>query len=99
MSYLRKFVLDKLKIDRSFVAALDAPIVDKSAVAIVQAILELGRALGMQTTAEGVETQSGLDRLRGMGCALAQGFFVAKPMPIDLTHAFIDAHAKLTLQS
>ena len=99
MSYLRKFVLDKLKIDRSFVAALDAPIVDKSAVAIVQAILELGRALGMQTTAEGVETQSGLDRLRGMGYALAQGFFVAKPMPIDLTHAFIDAHAKLTLQS
>ena len=92
MSYLRKFALDKLKIDRSFVAALDAPPVDKSAVAIVQAILQLAQALGMQTTAEGVETQSGLDQLRRMGCAQAQGFFVAKPMRIDHTHDFIAAH-------
>ncbi len=92
MSYLRKFALDKLKIDRSFVAALDAPLVDKSAVAIVQAILQLAQALGMQTTAEGVETQSGLDRLRGMGCAQAQGFFVAKPMRIEQTQAFIQTH-------
>ncbi len=91
MSYLRKFALDKLKIDRSFVAALDAPVVDAGAQAIMRAILQLARALGMKTTAEGVESQTGLDRLRDMSCAQAQGFFVAKPMDIQHTHAFIHA--------
>jgi diguanylate cyclase (GGDEF)-like protein len=89
MSYLRKFALDKLKIDRSFVAALDAPVVDASALAIVHAILQLAQALGMKTTAEGVESQTGLDRLRDMGCVQAQGFVVAKPMGIQHTQAFI----------
>ena len=91
MSYLRKFALDKLKIDRSFVAALDAPVVDAGAQAIMRAILQLAQALGMKTTAEGVESQAGLDRLRDMSCAQAQGFFVAKPMDIQHTHAFIHA--------
>ena len=99
MSYLRKFALDKLKIDRSFVAALDAPVVDASAQAIMRAILQLAQALGMKTTAEGVESQTGLDRLRDMGCAQAQGYFVAKPMGIEQTLAFIQAQATTALQS
>ena len=91
MSYLRKFTLDKLKIDRSFVAALDVCDVDAGAQAIMRAILQLAQALGMKTTAEGVESQTGLNRLRDLGCAQAQGFFVAKPMGLEQTQAFIQA--------
>lgn len=89
MSYLRKFALDKLKIDRSFIAALDSDKVDASALAIVQAIIHLAQALHMETTAEGVETQVGLDTLKRMGCAQAQGFLVARPMGVEQTQAFI----------
>ena len=92
LSYLRKFALDKLKIDRSFVAALEVPTADASALAIVQAILQLAQALGMQTTAEGVETKNGFDRLSAMGCTQAQGYFVAKPMDIQATRAFIESN-------
>ena len=99
MSYLRKFALDKLKIDRSFVAALDAPAADASALAIMQAILQLANALSMKSTAEGVESQAGLDRLRGMGCAQAQGYFVAKPMGTDGTQAFIQARQSIGVQA
>ncbi len=91
MSYLRKFALDKLKIDRSFIAALDADVVDTSALAIVQAIIQLAQALHMETTAEGVETQVGLDTLKRVGCAQAQGFLVARPMGIEQTRAFIES--------
>ncbi len=99
MSYLRKFALDKLKIDRSFVAALNVPVADASAMAIVQAILQLAQALGMKTTAEGVESQSGLDRLRDIGCAQAQGYFVAQPMNIEHTWTFIQARLATNTQA
>lgn len=99
MSYLRKFALDKLKIDRSFVGALDAPAADASALAIVQAILQLANALSMKCTAEGVESQTGLDRLRGMGCAQAQGYSVAKPMGIEGTQTFIQARQSMGAQA
>jgi diguanylate cyclase (GGDEF)-like protein/PAS domain S-box-containing protein len=89
MSYLRKFALDKLKIDRSFIAALDSDVVDASALAIVRAIIQLAQALHMETTAEGVETRAGLDTLKRIGCAQAQGFWVARPMGIEQTRAFI----------
>ena len=98
LSYLRKFSLDKLKIDRSFVAALDAPAVDDGAIAIMRAILQLAQALGMKTTAEGVESETGLNRLRDMGCTQAQGYFVAKPMDILQTPAFIQARQAVDAQ-
>jgi diguanylate cyclase (GGDEF)-like protein len=91
LAYLRSFPLDKLKIDRSFVAILDGPATDASALAIVRAIVRLAQALQLDTTAEGVETPDQHDTLKRIGCGLAQGNLIAKPMCIDDTLAFIAA--------
>ncbi|MDX8528253.1 EAL domain-containing protein [Mesorhizobium sp. MSK_1335] len=78
LSYLRSFPFDKIKIDQSFVK--DAEDVDSS-VAIIRAVTSLGSSLGMQTTAEGVETAEQLDRVRREGCTEAQGFLLSRPLP------------------
>jgi diguanylate cyclase (GGDEF)-like protein/PAS domain S-box-containing protein len=76
LSYLQKFPLDKLKIDRSFIASL----YDDNC-AIVRAIVGLGRSLGMETCAEGVETEEQVSLLRREGCHQAQGFKFGRAMP------------------
>jgi diguanylate cyclase (GGDEF)-like protein/PAS domain S-box-containing protein len=77
LSYLRQFPFDILKIDKSFVAT----ITDADAIpAIVRGLLELGRTLGLETVAEGVEDIVQRDALRAHGCDLAQGFLFARPM-------------------
>jgi len=68
---LRALPIDKLKIDRSFVATLTA---DRENATIVGALVGLGRALGLQVTAEGVEDEATADALKAMGCEFAQGF-------------------------
>ncbi|TPI10431.1 EAL domain-containing protein [Mesorhizobium sp. B4-1-3] len=78
LSYLRSFPFDKIKIDQSFIK--DAGGVDSS-VAIIRAVTSLGSSLGMQTTAEGVETAEQLDRVRREGCTEAQGFLLSRPLP------------------
>jgi len=78
LSYLQSFPFDKLKIDRSFIQNL---LVRPGAVAVVRAITDLAGALGMETTAEGVEEDSQLAELRNQGCSSVQGFLFAKPMP------------------
>jgi diguanylate cyclase (GGDEF)-like protein/PAS domain S-box-containing protein len=76
--YLRRYPLDMLKIDRSFVAGL----VDNPADAtIVDAVVRLGHSFGLQTVAEGVETADQLRLLRGLGCDMGQGHFWARPLP------------------
>jgi diguanylate cyclase (GGDEF)-like protein len=82
LSYLRSLPLDKLKIDRSFVSRLDDDLQAESVkmVAIVQAIVDLARALSLETTAEGVETEAQRDVLRAMGCHHVQGWLTGKPM-------------------
>jgi len=76
LSHLRKFPIDTIKIDRSFVREFGlAP----DATAIIAAVLNLARALGMTTTAEGVETPEQLARLTAFGCDRAQGFHLGKP--------------------
>jgi diguanylate cyclase (GGDEF)-like protein len=77
LSYLRSFPFDKLKIDRSFVANLAD---DAGSAAIVQAILTMAEALAMETTAEGVEDETQLQRLRGQGCGHIQGFLFSRPV-------------------
>ena len=78
LSYLRSFPFHKIKIDQSFVRDL----VDrKDSMAIVRAILGLGRSLDMVTTAEGVETQEQLARLREEGCNEVQGYLFSQPRP------------------
>lgn len=79
MSYLREFPVDFLKIDRTFVGELDSH--SREAGAIVEAILALGRALGLRTVGEGVQTQAQAERLTEMGCDMAQGYLLGEPMP------------------
>ena len=76
LSYLRNFPFDVIKVDRSFVRDLAT---SESSRPIVQAILALGRALGLSVTAEGVETQEQLDLLLDDGCGEVQGFLLAMP--------------------
>jgi diguanylate cyclase (GGDEF)-like protein len=77
LSYLRSFPFDKIKIDRSFVADMESR---ADAAAIVRAVASLGTSLGMTTTAEGIETQGQLDRLRAEGCTQVQGYLLSRPV-------------------
>ncbi len=78
LSYLRRFPFDKLKIDASFVQGLGD---GGEADAIVRAIVGLGRSLGLRVTAEGVETDDQLRRLRAHECDEVQGFLLGRPAP------------------
>jgi len=86
LAYLKRYPIDKLKIDRSFVA--DTP-ENTDDVAIVTAIAQMGRSLQLQTVAEGVETQAQIDLLAGLGCDLIQGFAVAMPMGEESTRRWL----------
>jgi len=88
LSYLQSFPFDKLKIDRSFIQNL---LTRQGASAIVRAITELAQALGIETTAEGVEETEQLMELRSHGCSSVQGFLFAEPMSVgDLDQLFKD---------
>jgi EAL domain-containing protein (putative c-di-GMP-specific phosphodiesterase class I) len=78
LSYLRRFPIDKIKIDRSFVKDIGA---DKSAGGIVSAIIAVARELGLRVVAEGVETLEQLDYLRRQRCDSAQGYLFSRPVP------------------
>jgi diguanylate cyclase (GGDEF)-like protein/PAS domain S-box-containing protein len=80
LSYLRRFPLDVLKIDRSFVAGLGS---DDEDTAIVAAILGMARTLGLTVVAEGVETRAQLTQLLELQCHRAQGFLFAPPVPAE----------------
>jgi len=86
LSYLRRFPLDVLKIDRSFVADLDE---DKDDRAITATIIGIGRTLNLTVVAEGVETQSQLNFLASHGCHQYQGFYASPALSADLFEAFI----------
>jgi len=80
LSFLKRLPLDELKIDRSFVR--DA-LTDASGGAIVQAIISLGRAMGMPVVAEGVETEEQREFLAGLGCHAFQGYLFSRPLPVE----------------
>ncbi|MBV9527213.1 EAL domain-containing protein [Sphingomonas sp.] len=95
LSYLLSFPFDKLKIDRSFIHNL---LTREGASAIVGAITELAQALGIETTAEGVEETAQLLELRSHGCSSVQGYLFAEPMSLaDVQQLFHDD--KLAMQS
>jgi diguanylate cyclase (GGDEF)-like protein/PAS domain S-box-containing protein len=77
LSYLKRFDIDKLKIDRSFIT--DIPH-DANDMAIAEAVIAMGRSLKLRVVAEGVETEGQLDFLRGKGCHSIQGFFFSPPV-------------------
>jgi EAL domain-containing protein (putative c-di-GMP-specific phosphodiesterase class I) len=80
LSYLQRFPIDSLKIDRSFVAGIDG---DAEQSALARAIVRLAQTLQLHAVAEGVETESQLERLRELGCRYAQGFFLALPQDAE----------------
>ena len=80
LSYLERFAFDKLKVDRSFIHELAS---SESKRAIVRAVLDLGRGLGMETCAEGVETEEQRELLAREGCAVVQGFLFGRPQLPD----------------
>ncbi|WP_242417452.1 putative bifunctional diguanylate cyclase/phosphodiesterase [Sphingomonas panni] len=88
LAYLQKLPIDKLKIDRSFITGMLA---DRDKVAIVRAILSLAQALGLRTTAEGIETQELEHTLVALGCAFGQGYFYSRPIDADAAYALLVA--------
>jgi diguanylate cyclase (GGDEF)-like protein len=78
LAYLRKFAIDKIKIDQSFVRDLEN---NPDSSAIVRAIIDMAQNLALKTIAEGVEDSATLDILGEFGCDVAQGYHLARPMP------------------
>ena len=86
LAYLKRFDIDKLKIDKVFVKDLCQNVNDQS---IVRAIIQMAHALNLHTIAEGVEDQATLDYLQQLGCDEIQGYLIARPMPAEQVAAFI----------
>lgn len=88
LSYLKRFEVDKLKIDQTFVRDLAANSEDA---AIVRAIIQMAHSLGLKTIAEGVETQQVRDLLGSFGCDELQGFWCGRPIPAEAFMAFLQS--------
>jgi EAL domain-containing protein (putative c-di-GMP-specific phosphodiesterase class I) len=88
LAYLKRFHVDRLKIDQSFIRHLTT---DTNDYAIVQAIVQLARSLGLRTVAEGVEDKATLRSLRTLRCDDAQGYYFAKPMTAPETESLLFA--------
>ncbi|MBL8333165.1 MAG: EAL domain-containing protein [Rubrivivax sp.] len=89
LGHLKDLPIDRLKIDRSFVADLPA---DRGSAAIAGAIIQMARSMGMQTVAEGVETEAQRDWMAAQGCDDLQGWLLARPMPAEALRDWL-AHA------
>ena len=85
LAYLQRLPIDVLKIDKSFVTGMMR---DSDSIAIVRAVLSLADALGMRTTAEGIETVELATTLAALGCSSGQGYFFAKPLEPDAALAY-----------
>jgi diguanylate cyclase (GGDEF)-like protein len=94
MSYLRRFPIDKLKIDRSFIRDLTT---NPDAAAIVTAIISLAHSLRLKVVAEGVETQEQLEQLRTLGCDQFQGYFRTPAVPAGQIAQFLQPASEAAL--
>ena len=86
LAYLRQFPVDALKIDRTFITGLEH---SSEAHALTHTLIQLGKALGLQTLAEGVEQHSQVRELQREGCDMAQGFLFARPLAPDVVESFL----------
>jgi diguanylate cyclase (GGDEF)-like protein len=94
LAYLQRLPIDVLKIDQSFVSGM---MVDPDSVAIVRAVLSLAEALGMSTTAEGIETVELATTLATLGCASGQGFYFARPLEAEAALEYWRSRRRLTV--
>ena len=90
LSYLKRFEVDKLKIDQSFVRDL---LTDPDDAAIVRAIVQMAAGLGLRTLAEGVESAAVAERIAQFGCDEAQGYHYARPMTAPAFKEFLQRYA------
>jgi EAL domain-containing protein (putative c-di-GMP-specific phosphodiesterase class I) len=80
LNYLRRFPVDSLKIDRSFIRDVTT---DQSGASVVTSVIDIAHNLGLTAVAEGVETREQLDFLTGCGCDMFQGYLFSKPLPAE----------------
>jgi EAL domain-containing protein (putative c-di-GMP-specific phosphodiesterase class I) len=96
LTYLKQIRADELKIDKSFILAITEG--HKDAL-LVRSTIDLAHSLGMKVTAEGIETDTAMALLTGMGCDMGQGYFIARPMPLRDVLLFlktdVEASAKI----
>jgi len=89
LAYLKKLPVDEIKIDKSFVMNMQSKADD---VAIVHLIIKLGHILGLKVVAEGLEDQDSLDQLVSLGCDMAQGYYISRPVPAaEISRRFPDS--------
>lgn len=91
LSYLHRLTIDRVKIDRQFVAGLDR---DGHCVPLILAVVGIARSIGADVVAEGVETEAAAAALAGMGCFSAQGWLFARAMPADDVVDYVKAEAR-----
>lgn len=92
--HVSELKFNKLKIDKSYVTTLKQ---GSERAKLVDAIIQLGTSLSLQTTAEGIETDTNLNWLSDQGCNFGQGYFFGHPMPKDATDFFLDAKQAIKL--
>jgi diguanylate cyclase (GGDEF)-like protein len=93
LSYLRSFPFDSIKIDRLFISEMATR---EDCTAIVRAIVDLAKRLGITTTAEGVETDEQLRLVSDLGCTAVQGYLIGRPQPIRKVIEYVEATSKKT---
>ena len=86
LSYLSRLPVANLKIDKSFVMNMAT---NENDAVIVRSTIDLGRNLGLRVIAEGVETEQALTQLADLGCDLAQGYLLSRPIPADQLSAWL----------
>ncbi|EHR59376.1 bifunctional diguanylate cyclase/phosphodiesterase [Saccharomonospora cyanea] len=94
LAYLRQLPVDQVKIDKSFVFGMGTDLGD---LAVVRSIVELGHSLGLTVVAEGVEEDLARDQLEAMGCDVAQGYLISRPLSEDRLEAWLQARTARSL--
>ncbi|MFT4766629.1 MAG: diguanylate cyclase (GGDEF)-like protein/PAS domain S-box-containing protein [Oleispira sp.] len=93
LAYLKRFPIDVLKVDRSFISDIPG---DTTNMAITSAVIAMGHKLGMKVVAEGIETQEQLDFLKENNCDYGQGYLLSRPLTLPQLHHFLVSHYKQT---
>jgi diguanylate cyclase (GGDEF)-like protein len=94
LSHLARMPVDEMKIDRSFLQSLES---DPEFATVLRSAIDMGHGLGLKVVAEGIETSAAADTLREFGCDIAQGFFYAKPMPLEAFAAWMTGQTRVPI--